>query len=711
MKNTYFNAKLTSLRRITIQLFTSLPKPSDIHFSLLIEDEKPITLKLIRQVASNNIYLLDMEIPFDYPFGRNCVISSSYLNKVVTIDLSNAISFPEFDTLFNYDKDDLGAIYTKKQTTFTLWAPLASSAFLMLEDKNGNFKYHLMSRKEKGTYKISVEGDLLNRKYHYVINNSGNIRESNDPWGKGVSFDSKYSAVVDVEAIKSKKRITPKRVIKSSLDAIIYELHVRDFTIHKSSDIENKGKYLGLTEANRKTLKGNPAGLDYLKMLGVSHVQLQPVLDYQGHDNPDIKKEYNWGYDPISFFALEGSYSVHPEIPQSRLEEFRYLVDTLHKNDLRVSIDVVYNHLYQEIFTSFEKCVPGYFYRHRPNGLLSQASGCGNDFASERHMGRKAILDSVRYLFEVFDIDALRFDLMGLIDITTMNKIVDIAKKNKKDALIYGEGWNMGNELPFDKRACSDNHERMPEIFFFNDSYRDIIKGSTFDLGIKGYASGDNSYSLGFEYAFMGSVVNHCFAPRFKETKQSLNFVECHDNHTIFDKYVVSNANEDKEDIYARIALTNALLVLSCGVPFIHNGQEIGKSKCGLGNTYNVPCVNDFDYREVDERIAMVKYLSELISLRNNELSFIKNLNTPEDVKKAFTFKKENELLWITLNEEYKTKYQNIIILVNITNEPINYELDDYYQALLIKGGLSKREDLNIKNGRIAPHSIDILVR
>ena len=712
MKNTYFNAKLISLRKINIHIFSSLPKSGETKFYFQADNQKAVLLKITRQVFSPNLNIFELELPFDYPFGYNCTISSPYLGIIRTIDISNAINFPEFDLLFNYYGDDLGANYKKDATTFVLWAPLASSVFLMLENKDGSFSYLLMNRGEKGTYRLKVDGNLLNRKYHYIVNNSGTIRETNDPFGKGTSLDSMYSAVVDIEKYKKYQRIKPKRVINKSTDASIYELHIRDFTISKSSNIENKGKYLGLVEPNRKTPNGNPAGLDYLKFLGVSHIQLQPILDYQGPDFPNLNQDYNWGYDPISFFALEGSYSNQPDIPQVRLDEFRELVDNLHKNNLRVTIDVVYNHLYDSINTSFEKVVPGYFFRHRPNGLMSQASGCGNDFASEKYMAKKAILASVKYLFETFDIDGLRFDLMGLLDIDTIKKVVNIAKEYKKDALIYGEGWNMGNELPYEKRACSDNASQLLDVAFFNDSFRDIVKGSTFDLGVKGFASGDVGYGLGYMFAFMGSTVNYCFNQRFKDSTQSLNYVECHDNHTLFDKYIISNG-DDKETIYSIIDLSNALTILSFGIPFIHNGQEIGKSKCGLGNTYNIPKVNDFDYKEVDERFEMVKYLSGLLSLRDNELSFFKEVTEPSDIEKMFNIENKDNLIYIKLDKEMvkKTKYQDVLILINVTDDPISYILDDYHQTLLIKGGLAKREDLNIKNGRVAPHSVDILVR
>ena len=385
----------------------------------------------------------------------------------------------------------------------------------------------------------------------------------------------------------------------------------------------------------------------------------------------------------------------------------------MHANDIRVNVDVVYNHLFDALSTSFEKTVPGYYFRYRPNGLLSQASGCGNDFASERYMARRAIVLSVKHLFETFDIDGLRYDLMGLIDIATIKECVKVAKSFKSDAMIYGEGWNMGNELPYEEKACSDNAFKLKEVAFFNDPFRDIVKGSTFDLGGRGFASGDFSYSFGFEYAFMGSSVNHCFNKRFDDASQSVNYVECHDNHTILDKFLVSNKDEDQEDLLTRVNLANALTILSFGIPFIHMGQEIGKDKCGLGNTYNVPKVNELNYKEVDDRFQMVKYLSELLLLRDNELSFFKEISNGKEIEEMFDFFTLDNLLWIKLKEESasKTKFKDILFIINVNDYPINYELDDYYKALLLKGGIGKRDDLNIKNGRIAARSMDILVR
>ena len=711
MKNTYFNPKLISLRKISVQLFSTLPKPNNLDFYLYEDCLHPLKLKIVKQVAAPGVYIFDLELPFDYRFGHRCSIGCPAFGLTKVVDVSDAIDFDEFDSLFAYTNDDLGANYSKDETTFVLWAPLANEVVLKLENNNKEFDLYQMKRENRGVYRLTVKGDLLNHRYHYIVNNSGTTLESNDPFGKGAYLNSEYSAVVDVDAIRNRPRIKPKTIINNYTDASIYEVHIRDISEHRSSNIKNKGKYLGLAETKRRTYANHPAGLDYIKTMGFSHVQLQPILDFEGNDNPNINKDYNWGYDPISFFALEGSYSLHPEIAQCRLEEFRTLVDTLHQNDIRVNVDVVYNHLYDYITTSFEKCVPGYFFRRRNNGLLAMASGCGNDFASEKFMGRRAIVLSVKHLFDVFDIDGLRFDLMGLIDIDTIKEVTNVARFYKKDAMIYGEGWNMGNELPFEKKACTENASKLPDVAFFNESFRDIIKGPTFDLDIKGFAGGDFNYVLGYEFAFMGSAVDYCYPKRFNSSNQSINYVECHDNHVIFDKFVCSNNDEDKEYLYYRIKLANALTILSFGVPLIHMGQEIGKSKFGLGNTYITPNVNAIDYREVDERYSMVEQISTLIHLRNNELSFFKKINNPKDIESMFEFENtENNLCVIKLKKDcpIDVGYEDLIFLINVDKVSHHFNFPTYYY--LLSPNKNKSEEIYVQSTRVPPRTFSVFV-
>ena len=243
-------------------------------------------------------------------------------------------------------------------------------------------------KRDGSVFRLSVPGDLLNYKYHYIVTNNGLTFEVNDPYAKGTSLNSEYSVVIDYDLLLNKKKVALQTKIDNYVDAVIYETHIRDINEGNFNDVVNKGKYLGFVETGRKSKGGHPAGLDYIKYLGMTHVQIQPILDFDSVDDKNTKNWYNWGYDPISFFALEGSYSIKPEDAMSRLYEFREMVDELHKNDIRLIVDVVYNHIYKYEDNALEKLVPHYYFRKRRNTLLSNASGCGNDVASERKMAR-----------------------------------------------------------------------------------------------------------------------------------------------------------------------------------------------------------------------------------------------------------------------------------------------------------------------------------
>ncbi len=712
-KNNYFlQARLVNIDHVELRLTKNFPH-LDEDFSLFFHyGESAILIKRFA-IDNNDDYLsLTFKLPFKYPFGERCYLESEKIGHIL-IDLSLVSSFKEFDELFNYEGDDLGSLYQKERTTFKVWAPLADAVSLIYEDLNHQESSIEMIREEKGVYSISLDGDYLNHYYGYQVSNFGHTFITYDPYGKMMSLDNKYSLIVDDKKVASMPKILLKDKISSLSEAIIYELHLQDFTLDKTTNIVNKGKYLGLIEENKKSKKGHPVGLDYLKYLGVTHLQLLPVLDYQGENNANPNKDYNWGYDPLTFFALEGRYSTCLDNAQARLIEFRHMVDVLHQNNLRVNLDLVYNHLYRHLETCYEKIVPSYYFRRDKNGLYANASGCGNDVKSERFMAQKMILDSIKYLFKTFDIDGVRLDLMGLLDIDTVLKMRDLIKKIKPEAIIYGEGWNMGEELKLEQKACSDNSEKMENIGFFNDAYRDIVKGGSFGDGLykKGFGSGDSSYVLGFIYAYMASVTDYTFHHRYIFADQSVNYVECHDNHTLFDKLSLSNSEEDEETILKRIKLINALVILSYGVPFIHSGQEIGLSKCGLSNTYNVPKVNTFDYSLLDERFHMSEYLKEVISLRKNELSFLMERDPLKILKSLHYEVIDDCLLKINIiGDEIERDFDNLVMLINIKNETLYHDLGTYYQPLLLfEGSNEKIKKMSIKNLIVSPLSVNIL--
>ena len=469
----FVKVNLVSLRKLNVLFFTELDVPNDVVFTLYQEDKIIDKPKIVRKTATNNLFFYELELKNDFVFGHHTYLYiPNYPMQIV--DVSAATSFPQFDEMFYYFGNDLGVTYSKEKTTFKLWAPIACEVNLKIKLPNHDvFSSLKMNREANGVYSLTINGDLNGCYYLYSVNNSGIIREALDPYGKIVSLNSEYSVVGDVSFLTQRERIIPQSSYYKFNDAIIYETNVRDLTEDKNSDIVNKGKFLGVAEENRKTIGGNPAGLDYLKFLGVTHIQFNPIIDFNSLKDNETDKKYNWGYDPISFFAIEGSYSLHPEDPLARLIEFRDMVDALHKANLRVVMDVVYNHIYEHATSCFEKIVPHYYFRRKSNGEISNGSGCGNDVASERPMVRKMLVDSVMYFINTFDVDGFRFDLMGLTDIGTMHRIEEMSKAAKPDIILYGEGWNMYCPLPAEKRSTIDNSFKLPGLGFFNDTFRD----------------------------------------------------------------------------------------------------------------------------------------------------------------------------------------------------------------------------------------------
>ena len=693
----YLKAKLISWRRINVVLFTDISRPEKLAVTLY-KNNKFLKKEIINHFTSiNNLYLFDISLDEDYELGEQYRLLVGDLQPI-NIDISEAIYFPDFDDRFYYEGDDLGPVYTKGMTTFTMWAPLATSVKIKLIAPNDEEIIRDLKREDQGIYRLKMSGDLLNYKYLYIIDNNGVVSEAKDLYAKEVSLNSEYSVVIDTEELLNMPRVTPKNKIDNYVDAIIYETHIRDLNEGNFNDTVHKGKYAGFMEENRRTENGHPAGLDYIKYLSVTHVQLQPILDFYSKDDLKTSDWYNWGYDTISFFALEGSYSLHPETPGYRIKEFKQLVNKYHKNDLRIVMDVVYNHIFEYENSDFEHTVPHYYFRRRKNHYLSNASGCGNDFASERKMARKIIVDSVKYLFKYLDIDGLRYDLMGLLDTETVKECYQEIKKIKADAIIYGEGWDMGEELAKDQKASKSNFALLDNIGFFNDSYRDIVKGpsSPFNLHEKGFICGNTDYVYGVDFAFHAGVLPLSYQPMFSSANQSVNYLECHDNNTLYDKLLVSNAFEEERVLLDRVSLANSILLLSFGVPLIHAGQEIGQSKDGLDNTYKTLGVNNLNYRLIDERFDMVNRF-RLFNILRKKLAYT-HLSLPEDIKGVFEISHwGNGVYALTAkNKNIIDHEKEFVILINPTNQKVTFELDDYYTVI---DGVDVKEAINVKNG------------
>lgn len=710
MKNSFLIAKLTSFDTIRVVLFTEVPK-DDMSFVLMKDDKEKITLKLVKQTSMLGISYFTLLSPSLLDLGHKYTIVLPSFGTV-PLDVSDVTSFTHFDDDYYYNKDDLGANYHLDYTEFVLWAPLTSFAYVYYF-KNDKITVLEMKKEEHGVWRVILEGDHDGLVYGYILLNSGNLVTIPDPYGKGSTLNSKQSVVINFDKLKTNMNREFLPPVSSLCDAIIYETSVRDISIDPTTNIEAKGRFLGMIEENRTTKGGNKAGFDYLTSLGITHLQLLPIYDFATVDEEYPDKKYNWGYDPAQYFVPEGSFASKLNDPYSRIEDLIKLVSSYHKKGIRIIMDVVFNHIYEYQYSILEKCVPNFYFRRKSNEKMWNTSGCGNDIATERKMVRKLIVDACIHWVKTYDIDGFRFDLMGIIDKTTINEIYSKITKIKKDFVMYGEGWNMGGDIPSEERATLDNAFSLPHIGFFNDTFRDSLKGPSFKdkLSESGYALGNKSLLQVFKYDFLGSTIDVCYHPKFLFPSQSINYVECHDNGTLYDKIFATNTKYNENEILELVKFINSLVMISFGVPFFHMGQEIGLTKFGEDNTYNMgDKYNFFNYGLLDARIEMVEFFKGLCQLRK-ELSFLK-INNTDTIYKLVDFKDlDKGGLYIIYHAGEETKpFKNIHLLINPSHEVLYYDFDEYKHVYFAKAGYEAKLDHFVKNSMVAPRSILLLV-
>lgn len=710
--NFYADAKAFDFNKITLVIYSDA-RFSINSFVLLKNGKKFKSIYPTKRSSLHMIYYYEFLLDEKLELGNLYTISLGTHVGEVNIDLSPLAQLATFDDLFAYDGDDLGANYDKKSTTFALWAPLANRVILKYAKHNSdNFHLVEMHRYDKGVYRIKIDGDLDGARYQYIVNNYGHVVEALDPYGKSSTANSQYSVVIDLKrlvAINTHRDKLP--FFKSNCHAIIYEASVRDLTSFDGTDIVNKGKFLGLIEKNRRSKGGNKAGFDYLVSLGFTHLQLLPVQDFANVDELLPRHKYNWGYDPLQYFTIEGSYSTDPQDPYSRMREFKKMIGAFHKAGIRINLDVVYNHVFEVEYSLFEKIVPNYYFRRNSDGSRASHSGCGNDFASERKMARKLILDSIKFLLDVYDIDGLRFDLMGLIDVNTMKEVATLVKSIRPDAMLYGEGWNMGGKT-FDNSplATLENANLLPNYAFFNDRYRNIVKGlgqGTY-LEENGFLFGNKNFLDGFKFVYTGSCIDQIYPRLFAKASQSINYVECHDNGTIFDVIDQTLPNETMEDKIGRLSLINKTILLSYGIPFFHMGQEIGLSKHFHTNTYNEgDFYNQFNYDIMDERIELVRYFKNYIKMRK-ELSFLR-IDEPEIIDALIKYPPFSDGLQIDFQDELLHDFRAFKIFINPYHHVMYYDLKDDFN--IYHPDYKNSDYIKVSNLMVAPLSALMLFK
>lgn len=561
------------------------------------------------------------------------------------LQLRNLINSESFDRMHYYDGDDLGPSYSPERTDFRLWSPPAARVILDLEGR-GPVE---MTEIGSGVFHSSVSGDLAGIPYQYLVNISGKWSTANDPYAYSSTANHQKSVVINVDRLEKSLNNDKLPPLNQKTDAVIYELHMRDFSSSDSGGFKHRGKFLGLTEEGTKNPQGDSTGLDYLTELGITHVQLLPIFDFGSVDELHQMHHYNWGYDPVHFNVPEGSYSTESTDPLSRIEELQEMISVLHSKGIRVIMDVVYNHMYDRYTSDFEKIVPGYYFRTDEKGKPSNGSFCGNDLDSNRLMVRKYILDSIRRWMTFYGMDGFRFDLMGILDIETMNRIEKLVRSIDPQAMVYGEGWNMPTFLPEEKKATMFNQDKLPGISHFNDYFRDAMKGNTMadELMGKGLLTGDTSLFEKMGGLLLGSQRDSHGNPLFSAPWKSINYVECHDNHTTLDKMIGANVKE--EELLDRQKLMLAAVIFARGIPFIHAGQEMCRTKGGDHNSYrSSDTVNAIDWNRRSRYARLVEFVRDAIDLRKKTDVF----RTPQyDGSAAILLDKENKILHLQYSD------------------------------------------------------------
>jgi pullulanase len=529
---------------------------------------------------------------------------------------------------FHYDGTDLGAIISGDSTTFKVWAPTASKVVLNLFDAGDGgsaYKSVDMVKGEKGVWS-HVEACGHGTYYTYSVTTSAGTQEAVDPYAKAAGVNGNRGMVVDLSLTNPEgwSESTLKNKINDYSDAIIWEVHVRDFS-NKIASSQYKGKYLAFTELGLVNEHGQSVGIDYLKNLGITHVHLLPVYDYATVNESDPNAEFNWGYDPKNYNVPEGSYSTDPFNGEVRIKEFKQMVMALHEAGIGVIMDVVYNHTY-DANSSFNRIVPYYYYRYTDTGVNSSASGCGNDTASERYMFGKFMVESTSYWIKEYKLDGLRFDLMGLHDLQTMQEIESSVHTINPNAIIYGEGWTMGATIDGSAQANQSNISKIVPtgdaiggIAVFNDAIRDGLKGSVFDVKAQGYINGSpkTSASKIFFGIKGGKGVGQGWAV---ENDMVINYMSAHDNNTLWDKLLLSNPDNTDDERNRMNNLGAAILMISNGTPFWQAGEEMLRTKDGDENSYkSSDAINNIDWsvlKEGNREYSTMLYYKGLIEMR-----------------------------------------------------------------------------------------------
>jgi pullulanase len=612
---------------------------------------------------------------------------------------------------YYYDGSDLGLSYRPEQSAFKVWSPTAAAVSVAIYDDAGTLNetqnLHKMERDAKtGVWSAVIKKNLAGKYYLYRVEFANGSAEKTvtwaaDPYAYAVSANGQRMAIVNLETTNPPDW-QPKQKPPFSTnwqDAIIYELHVRDFSIDENSGMKHRGKFLAFTEGGTKNAAGAPTGIDHLKNLGVTHVHLLPSFDFASineltvDDPRSPEPKFNWGYDPQNYNVPEGSYSTDPANPSARILEFKRMVQALHNAGIRVVMDVVYNHTFKTGGGPFDTIVPDYYYRTTDTGALANGSACGNEVASERPMVRKYIIDSCLYWAREYGVDGFRFDLMGLIDIPTMKILTETLRESVDPSiLIYGEPWQAGGSALSENLQTLKGTQRGLGFAVFNDHIRWAIKGGS-DDGSKGFVTGEPSQETGIAIGVQGSV--HSFTAAANE---SINYVTAHDNLNLWDKiarslgapdlakspYSLIAADRDLLDNGAvkSVLLANGIILTAQGIPFFQAGDEFLRTKFGDHNSYASPdSINMIRWENAARYKAVTDYHAGLIKLRKEHPAF--RMNSREDMEQKIEILSAEDMAVSFVLKEYANgdPWRTIFVAYNGGNQPKTIALPHWVPA------------------------------
>lgn len=639
--------------------------------------------------------------------------------------------YASYDEYPVYEGSDLELTYSPQSSKFRVWAPTASEVKLLLYDngsEGGAYKMHDMDRSEKGTWTLKLDEDLKGKFYTFQIKIKDKwLDETPGMWVKATGVNGKRAAIIDFNETNPtgwENDVRPP--LKSFADISLYEVHMRDFSVSPNSGMKYKGKFLAFTEHGTKNTAGESTGIDHLKELGISHVHLLPSFDFASVDETRLNEnKYNWGYDPVNYNVPEGSYSTNPYNPVTRIREFKQMVQSLHQSGIRVIMDVVYNHTAIGKKSHLDLLAPGYFYRMNADSTWSNASGCGNETASERAMMRKFMIESVVYWVTEYHVDGFRFDLMGIHDIETMNEIRAALDKIDPTIFIYGEGWTAANSpLAEEKRAVKKNAKQLENIAVFSDDIRDAIRGSWMNAKVPGFVSGVDSLEESVKFGIVGGTqhVNIDYSrliyskePYVNNPTQTINYASCHDDMCLVDKLKDSKPLDATDEELVRFdKLAQTIVYTSQGVPFMYAGEELYRNKKGIHNTYQSPdSINRIDWNFKTTNADIFNYYKGLIALRKAHSAF--RMPTQDMVQQHLNFIDTgipNVVAYMLTNHVNDEIWKDVLVIFNGNRRPAQVEIPAGEWNLVCHDGQINLSGISVVKSTlfvVAPSSASIM--